>query len=57
MQAHGGGLELRTTRRTRSGELHYFDHPAFGLLVMVRPAPEEAEPTDGLLTPPLGPAA
>jgi len=49
--------ELRTTRRTRSGELHYFDHPAFGLLVMVRPAPEEAEATDGLLNPPLGPAA
>ena len=49
--------ELRTTRRTRSGELHYFDHPAFGLLVIVRPAPEEAEATDELLNPPLDPAA
>ena len=31
-------------RQTRSGELHYFDHPAFGLLVMVRPVPAEATP-------------
>jgi hypothetical protein len=29
--------QLRQTRRMRSGELHYFDHPAFGLLVTVRP--------------------
>jgi hypothetical protein len=29
-------FELRQTRRMRSGELHYFDHPAFGLLVTVR---------------------
>lgn len=52
--------ELRTTRRTRSGELHYFDHPAFGLLVIVRPAPEvpeDSEETDESLNPPLGPAA
>ncbi len=51
---------LRAQRRTRSGELHYFDHPAFGLLVIVRPqpeAPEETESTDELLSPPLGPAA
>lgn len=52
--------ELRATRRTRSGELHYFDHPAFGLLVLVRPAPElpeESEDTEESLNPPLGPAA
>lgn len=52
--------ELRTTRRARSGELHYFDHPAFGLLVIVRPAPEvpeDSEGTDESLNPPLGPAA
>ena len=52
--------ELRATRRTRSGELHYFDHPAFGLLVVVRLAPETAEEpqdTEGALSPPLGPAA
>jgi len=29
-------LQLRQTRRMRSGELHYLDHPAFGLLIMVR---------------------
>ena len=28
---------LEQTRRMRTGELHYFDHPAFGLLVTVRP--------------------
>ena len=52
--------QLRATRRTRSGEIHYFDHPAFGLLVVVRLAPEPAEqPQDaeGTLSPPLGPAA
>jgi hypothetical protein len=33
---------LSTTRNVRSGELHYFDHPAFGVLVRVTPraAPE-----------------
>ena len=30
---------LRTTRRVSSGELHYFDHPAFGVLVRVTPVP------------------
>ena len=52
--------QLRATRRTRSGEVHYFDHPAFGLLVVVRLAPEAAEApqdTEGALSPPLGPAA
>ena len=29
-------FELRQTRRLRSGELHYLDHPAFGLLLTVR---------------------
>ena len=28
---------LNTERQTRSGELHYFDHPAFGVLVRVTP--------------------
>lgn len=28
---------LETTRSARSGELHYFDHPAFGVLVRVTP--------------------
>ena len=28
---------LKQTRRLRSGELHYFDHPLIGMLVMIRP--------------------
>ena len=30
---------LTATRTVRSGELHYFDHPAFGVLVRVTPVP------------------
>jgi hypothetical protein len=30
---------LSTTRSARSNELHYFDHPAFGVLVRVTPVP------------------
>lgn len=29
-------------RRARSGELHYIDHPLFGLLFLITPAPAEA---------------
>jgi Peptidoglycan-binding protein, CsiV len=32
---------LTTTRRVSSGELHYFDHPAFGVLVRVTPVPTQ----------------
>jgi hypothetical protein len=32
---------LTATRNVRSGELHYFDHPAFGVLVRVTPVPAE----------------
>jgi hypothetical protein len=35
---------LRAERQTRSGELHYFDHPAFGVLVLVTPLPADAVP-------------
>ena len=38
-----GRFELHQTRRLRSGELHYLDHPAFGLLVVVRPYAEGRE--------------
>ena len=34
---------LQTQRQVRSGELHYFDHPAFGVLVTITPAPVEPE--------------
>ncbi len=30
---------LTATRGSRSGELHYFDHPAFGVLVRITPVP------------------
>ena len=33
---------LTTTRRVISNELHYFDHPAFGVLVRVTPVLTEA---------------
>ena len=31
-------IELRESRRMRSREVHYLDHPAFGMLVRVVPA-------------------
>ncbi len=33
----GGGkyMELKETRRMRSGELHYFDHPKFGIIANI----------------------
>ncbi|MCF6194849.1 MAG: peptidoglycan binding protein CsiV, partial [Kangiellaceae bacterium] len=41
---------LKQTRRLRSGELHYFDHPLIGMLVMIRPykrvLEDELESTD-----------
>lgn len=48
---------LRIQRRVRSGEVHYLDHPAIGMLVVVRPAPAEALGTGDPLNPPRGPAA
>jgi hypothetical protein len=35
----------------RSGELHFFDHPAFGVIVVVRPQPDEPETLEDDLTP------
>jgi peptidoglycan-binding protein CsiV len=37
-------------RTTRSGELHYFDHPAFGVLIKITPV--KAEPNTGTGTRP-----
>ena len=42
---------LRTERRTSSGELHYFDHPGFGVLVLVTPLPPDAVPVGPGLQP------
>ena len=38
--------ELVLERRIRSGQLNYFDHPAFGVLMIVRPHPEELEESE-----------
>jgi hypothetical protein len=42
---------LKATRSARSGELHYFDHPAFGALVRVTPVPVQNEPQGRRPTP------
>jgi len=52
-------FRLQTSRRMRSQELHYIDHPLFGVLVMVTPfelpqaEPEQVQPE--LPATPLGP--
>lgn len=33
-----GYMQLHATRRLRSGELHYLDHPRLGVLVLIEPA-------------------
>jgi hypothetical protein len=35
---------LQEQRRLRSGELHYFDHPKFGLLMLVKPVSSPPAP-------------
>jgi hypothetical protein len=43
----GPAFQLREKRRMRSREVHYFDHPRFGMIAVVTPydAPEdEPEP-------------
>ena len=43
-QLPDGGIALLTEqRRLRSGELHYLDHPAFGVLVQLEPLPLPAD--------------
>ena len=48
---------LRIQRRVRSEVLHYIDHPAFGLIVVVKPQPDEVDEDEDPLGPPRGPAA
>jgi len=42
-------FRLKTSRRVKPDEIHYFDHPKFGFITMVTrytpPEPEEEEPT------------
>ncbi len=35
----GPRFQIAEARRLRSGELHFFDHPAFGVLVQITPEP------------------
>jgi hypothetical protein len=42
----GTKYRMVAQRRARSGELHYVDHPMFGLLFLISPAPEENVPVD-----------
>jgi hypothetical protein len=42
----GTKYRMVAQRRARSGELHYVDHPMFGLLFLISPAPEENAPVD-----------
>ena len=48
---------LRVQRRVRTGEIHYFDHPAVGLLVVIQRQSAEAEDAAESLSAPDGPAA
>ena len=48
---------LRAQRRVRSGEVNYLDHPAIGILVVVRPQPVEQQDTNDPLSSLRGPAA
>jgi Peptidoglycan-binding protein, CsiV len=51
-------LELQEVRRLRSGELHYLDHPRFGVLLQIDPVtlPDAlSQQIDALLAPPAPP--
>ncbi|MET1255495.1 CsiV family protein [Aliikangiella maris] len=37
---------LRQSRRVKSGELHFFDHPLLGVLIMIKPYSREQQNTD-----------
>ena len=38
--SEGPRYQIDAARRLRSGELHFFDHPAFGVLIQITPEPE-----------------
>jgi hypothetical protein len=42
----GTKYRMVAQRRARSGELHYVDHPMFGLLFLISPVPEEEVPVE-----------
>ncbi|TQV77165.1 hypothetical protein FLL45_04245 [Aliikangiella marina] len=37
---------LKQSRRVRSGELHFFDHPMMGVIIMIRPYEKDQELTE-----------
>ncbi|MBB6521724.1 CsiV family protein [Pseudoteredinibacter isoporae] len=45
--------QLKQKRRMRSGEIHYIDHPAFGLLIQLTPIEAPVWPYDNRLLPSL----
>ncbi len=45
--------QLQQKRRMRSGEIHYIDHPAFGLLIQLTPIEAPVWPYDNSLLPSL----
>jgi len=46
-----GVFRLRETRKMRPGEIHYFDHPAFGAIATLRSRDPEADPEDSQIDP------
>ena len=44
---------LKQSRRVKSGDLHFFDHPMMGVIIMIRPYElnEELTEQEGLLPP------
>ena len=55
MDAHQSGIfHLAQRRRVRPGEIHYFDHPRFGVLAVVERAPASEPPPEGAVPIPLG---
>jgi hypothetical protein len=37
---------IREKRRMKSDELNYYDHPRFGVLLLVNPAPSPSQPAE-----------
>ena len=50
-------FRMQESRRLRSGELHYFDHPLFGMLVMITPYQLPDQQLDEVETIPLDESA
>ncbi|HEY4731873.1 MAG TPA: CsiV family protein [Gammaproteobacteria bacterium] len=46
-------FRMQQSRRVRSGEVHYFDHPAFGVIAIMTPSSTAAQPTEDVITIPL----